>query len=163
MKNAARMVLNNFPTLRASLKNLRSDVLVGVPSDKSVRKVEESGSPMNNATIAYIQDNGSPAANIPARPFMQPGIKAVKPKIATSLQHGARGALQGDKDAVEKGLNVAGLAAQASIRSMINEGIPPPLSSLTIASRKARGRTGTKPLVDTGQLRNSINYVVRKK
>ena len=163
MKNAARMVLKNFPTFRASLKNLKSDVLVGVPSDKAQRKAEETNEPMNNATIAYIQDNGSAAANIPARPFMQPGIEAVKSKIAVSLQHGARGALNGEQEAVEKGLNIAGLAAQASIRGKINEGIPPPLSPRTIAARKSRGRTGVKPLVDTGQLRNAINYVVRKK
>ena len=109
------------------------------------------------------------AANIPARPFMRPGIMEVKDFIAKELEKGARGAMNGDAGAVDIALNRAGLKAQASIRGKINEGIAPELAPSTLAARRARrarrarGRTGTKPLVDTGQLRNSINYVVRKK
>jgi hypothetical protein len=31
-----------------------------------------------------------------------------------------------------------------------------------LRARRARGRTGDVPLVDTGELRNSITYVIRK-
>jgi hypothetical protein len=34
---------------------------------------------------------------------------------------------------------------------------------MTLERRRAKGRTGTKPLIDTGQLRNAITYVLRKK
>lgn len=158
MKNAVGKLLDNWPTFRASLGNLTSDVLVGVPADKTTRK-----DVMTNASLAYIHDQGSPAANIPARPFMRPGIMEVKDFIAKELEKGARGAMHGDAGAVDIALNRAGLKAQASIRGKINEGIAPELAESTLAARRARGRTGTKPLVDTGQLRNSINYVVRKK
>ena len=158
MKNAVSKLLDNWPTFRASLGNLTSDVLVGVPADKITRK-----DVMTNASLAYIHDQGSPAANIPARPFMRPGIMEVKDFIAKELEKGARGAMNGDAGAVDIALNRAGLKAQASIRGKINEGIAPELAPSTLAARRARGRTGTKPLVDTGQLRNSINYVVRKK
>ena len=160
MKNAAKLLMNNFPTFRASLDNLKAEVLVGVPAEKAGRKGEGE---MNNATIAYIQDNGSAAANIPARPFMRPGIMSVKGNIAIALEKGARGAIHGEKLAVDKALNIAGLTAQSAIRGKINEGIAPELAESTLAARRARGRTGTKPLVDTGQLLNSINYVIREK
>ena len=158
-KNSATLVVDKFSKVVKNLSLMSSDVLVGVPHEGANRK--ETG-PMNNATIAYIQDNGSPAANIPARPFMRPGIKAVQPKVVEALRAGALAALHGEATGVDRALNVAGLTAQSSIRGTINAGIAPPLAARTLAARRARGRTGEKPLVDTGQLRNSINYIVRK-
>lgn len=160
-KNLASMIRNKFPMFVNSLKSLSSDVLVGVPSTGTQRR--EKGAAMNNATLAYIHDNGSPAANIPARPFMRPGIKTVQSRIVETLKAGASGVLRADPGQVDKALNRAGLIAQSSIRAEINSGIAPPLAASTLAARRARGRTGTKPLVDTAQLRNSINYVVRTK
>ena len=163
----------------AGLSAMNSDVLVGVPAEKAQRK--EENQPMNNATLAYIHDNGSPAANIPARPFMRPGIYAAQDKITGALRAGAVQALDGKTAAVERSLNIAGLTAQSSIRGVINEGIAPPLADSTLEARARRGsksakhelnarsqgmtlgNAGAKPLIDTGQLRNSINYVVRRK
>jgi phage gpG-like protein len=160
-KNAASLVVNKTAKLLEGLRSLSSDVLVGVPAEKGIRNEEGQG--MNNATLAFIHDNGSPAANIPARPFMRPGIIAAKEKITSSLRAGAVGAMHGESSTVERALNVAGLAAQSSIRATINAGIEPALAPSTIAARKAKGQKGEKPLIRTGQLRNSINYVVRKK
>ena len=153
------MILNNWPALKKSLASLSADVLVGVPADKNPRR---EGDGEGNAAIAYKQDQGSPAENIPARPFMRPGIEAVQTQIADEMRAGALAAITEGPTALLKNLNRAGLTAQSSIRATINAGIPPPLSRRTIEERRARGRTGTKPLVDTGQLRNSITYVVRK-
>jgi len=162
--NPAKLVLNKLPALLAGLKNLHSDVLVGVPNDTTGRKtVPGEKQAMNNATLAYIHDNGSPAANIPARPFMKPGVEEVHERIVKTLEKGAQAALHNNPEGVERALGIAGLTAQSSVRRVINAGIEPGLADSTIAARKARGRTGTKPLIDTGQLRNSINYVVRKK
>lgn len=161
-KNSATLVFDKFSKVVKGMSALNSDVLVGVPNDKTERKEADSEG-MNNATLAYIHDNGSPAANIPARPFMRPGIEEARDKIVSALRTGAKQALQGKEQGVERALNIAGLTAQSSIRGTINEGIGPELADSTLAARRARGRKGTKPLVDTGQLRNAINYVVRKK
>ncbi len=161
-KNAARKLIDRLPQLKVSLDKLtRQNVMVGVPQDKTRRQEEES--PAGNATLAYIHDNGAPAANIPARPFMKPGVEAAKPTIVKQFQLAAKKALQKDDSAIERGLNMAGLAAQNAIRAAINEGPGPELSEGTLAARRRRGRQGTKPLVDTGQLRNSITYVIRSK
>lgn len=134
--------------------------MVGVPSDKDSRK---EGGPINNAALAYIHNFGAPEVNIPPRPFMEPGIDRVKNQISTELKATGQAAFDGKFDRVDRGFHRIGLLAQASIRAMITAGEGfPPLKPKTIARRKRRGRTGTKPLIDTGQLRNSINYVIRK-
>jgi phage gpG-like protein len=131
-----------------------------VPSDKAERK--DSNEP-SNAMLAYIHDNGSPAQNIPARPFMRPGIESAKGAIEAVMKLGAKKALDGDETAVVVSLHQAGLIAQRSIRARINEGIDPPLAESTLRARARKGAKGTKPLIRTGQLRNSINYVIVEK
>lgn len=168
---------NNFAAVAAAFSRLRSkQVLVGVPATDADR---ESGDPMNNAQLAYLHDKGSPANNIPARPFMQPGMQSGKQAIVSQLEGAAQAAIRGDPDGVDRRLNAAGTAAQSAIRRYINTGIAPVLSEWTLMQRARRGRKGAaqelknrregkpasltlaKPLIDTGQLRNSITYVIR--
>ena len=158
-KNASSLLFDKFAKITEGLRSMNSDVLVGVPAEKGQRR---DGEGMTNAALAYVHDNGSAAANIPARPFMVPGIQDARDPIVASLRAGAVQALKGKPAAVERALHIAGLRAQSSIRAKINSGIEPELADSTLEARRARGRTGTKPLIDTGQLRNSINYVVRK-
>jgi hypothetical protein len=164
--------------VKALDKLTRRDVLVGVPGDTADRDQDEYG-PMNNPTLAYIHDNGSPAQNIPARPFMAPGIEAVKERIASGLGKAASAALDDRDDLAMRHLERVGLAAQSSIRRYISTGNFAPLAAATLRARAARGRKGAllelasraagnapsnesaRPLIDSGQLRNSLTYVVR--
>lgn len=100
---------------------------------------------------------------IPPRPFLVPGIEKAQDKITDSLGKAAESALTGNMSGIDQSLHKAGLEAQNSVRAVINAGVAPELSENTIKARRQRGRTGTKPLVDTGQLRNSIVYVLRVK
>lgn len=158
-------------------------VMVGVPEDKNSRR--EAG--ISNAELAYIHDKGAPAARIPARPFMQPGIRAVRKQIVTEMENAGKAVFKGGAKSVTVYLNRIGLIASRSIKAKITEGIPPPLAPSTIAGRirrikgKARRRkidaakaAGTPdsriagaeglftPLVVTAQLRNAITYVLRR-
>jgi phage gpG-like protein len=137
----------------------RKQVLAGVPEAKARRK----GDPVNNATLAYIHDKGSPSQNIPARPFMEPGIKDVQVQIEQKLLSAGQAVLENDPVKAEQKLEAVGLIAQNGIRNKINSNIPPPLKPATLAARRRRGRTGTRTLIDTGSLRNSITYVVKDK
>lgn len=141
------------------------DVLVGIPDSAPERRADEAGDPLppSNAVIGYIQETGSPANNIPPRPFLVPGVANVQAAIASRLGKAASAALSGDKEGAEVQMARAGLQAQNSVRARINGGVMPQLKDSTIANRLRRGRTGTVPLIDTGQLRNSITYVIRKK
>jgi hypothetical protein len=148
--------------IRALSKN---EVLIGVPDENAGRDPEpgEEKEPISNAEIGYVMEFGLPEKNIPARPFLVPGMQNATDKIGTVMQAGAVKALKGDKEATGMTMNKAGLIAQSAVRGKITDGPFIPLAPKTLAQRKARGRTGEKPLLDTGQLRNSINYVIRPK
>lgn len=142
----------------------RKEVLVGIPEDKAARRddpLAPSTGPMTNAVLGYIHENGAPEANIPARPFLIPGVHAVQSETIKMFKVAGAAALAGDAGKMDKVLHVIGLTNQASVRNALQTGAFVPLSPVTIAARLRRGRTGTRPLIDTGQLRNSINYVVR--
>lgn len=158
------VVKDNVAAVLAAIQGLVSrQVLVGIPSAKAERQNDEPGEPINNAQLGYIHEFGSPQANIPARPFLLPGVEMVEDKVADRLQKAAKAAIKGDSNKVEAELHAAGLAAQAGARFQLNSGEHEALAPSTVAARRRRGRTGDKPLVDTGQLRNSITYVVRDK
>jgi len=180
-QNAASMLSNKLPKVLQGISKLSLNAtFVGVPGEKTARQASEEKGPMTNAALAFIHDNGSEAAQIPPRPFMRPGIKRAQKYIAAVLGQGAKAALQG-KDPL-RSLNLAGMKAQAEIRGVINEGIAPPLAESTLLARirnrtsikgaklelaaRAKGEKpsldNAKPLIATAQLRNAINYVIRR-
>ena len=140
---------------------VRQEVLDGVPDRTAGRK--DDGEPLSNAEIGYIQETGSPANNIPARPHLVPGVQDARPKFEPQLQKSVEAALDGDLEQVQRRLNMAGIAAQNSVRAKVNSNIAPELAESTLEARRRRGVTRENTLVDTGQYRNSITYVIRKK
>lgn len=141
--------------LRRMAAVAQRDVLVGVPAGEA----RDDGP--SNAEIGYQNEFGSPANNIPARPHLMPGVAAVQDKAVARLTQAASAAATGRMSDAERHLHAAGLIAQNSVRRTLTTAAYRPLSERTLAERRARGRTGTKPLIDTGQYRNSITYVVR--
>ncbi len=158
-------------------------VLVGVPSStagrlkgdpdgKAVGSLDEvSGAgekiSNNNAALAYIHNFGSPARNIPPRPFLLPGIQNAIPKINRPLQLAATSALSGDYEAMTKALHAIGLICQNEVRRKITMGPFVPLKPATIAARKKRhpsrkavSAADVRPLIDTGRLRQAQTYAI---
>ena len=182
-KTGMKVTHDGMGKLRAALKAMSArEVLVGVPADKTERG---DGSPVTNAGIAYVQDNGAPEQNIPARPFMRPGIDAARDKLIQHLALGAKAVLERGASP-DDGLIACGLVAVSSIKMQIKQGIPPPLADATVrarANRRGGPRGGTrrgaqwemawraagappglelaKPLIDTGNLIGSITFVIR--
>lgn len=161
---------DNTEVFKKALKRLVSqEVLVGVPNTNADRQPDPNAkSTPNNATIAYVQEFGSPAKNIPARPFLLPGIRSAEEPIAAQMKKAGEAALKIDNaaattGAVDQALHQVGLVAQNAVRAKITDGPFASLSPQTIARRKSRGRDGDKPLIDTGQLRASLTYVIRQK
>lgn len=179
-KSSLRVKSDNVPDLHAVMQRLtQREVLVGFPEENTVRESGELSEP-TNASLGYIHDNGAPEANIPARPFMLPALESVRDQMAEGLAAGARGMLRRQSlEELEKGLHRVGFIAEVAIKTKINEGIPPPLANSTLRARASRGREGAmwelawrqagapagtelaKPLIDTGQMRNAVKYVIR--
>lgn len=161
---SVKITKDNVDSFLKNIKQLTTnDVLVGVPADKSVRSDDAANEPINNAEIGYLMEFGSPAQNIPERPFLIPSIKESQDKFAKTLKAGAAKAVDGDAKAAVFTLNKVGIMAQIAVQEKIDAANFTSLSERTLAARRAKGRTGTKPLTDTAQLRNSINYVIISK
>lgn len=135
-------------------------VLVGIPEEETKRDDDF----VTNAFLGYIHENGAPEANIPARPFLIPGIYNVVDKINSYMRQAGDAALDGKQEKMSRSLHAAGMVASNSVKSRIESGPFVALKASTLAARRNRKiapRTGIKPLQDTGQLRNSITYVVK--
>ena len=116
---------------------------------------------MNNPTLAYIHENGSDRAHIPARKFMEPGVEKAKEAVTKHLKEASKAAWGGDISGMTRSSNKAGQEAANSIRGMFdpsnNKWEP-----VKKATQRAKGEDKTTTLVDTGQLRKSIAYVVEE-
>lgn len=161
---SVRITLDAVAGMLKAIEDLtRQRVLIGIPGDAKART--RTGVGISNATLGYLHEYGSPASNIPARPFLRPGIAVALPAIEARLRAGALRALRAapEADVAGRTLHGVGLLAQNRVRAYINAGVNPPLSPVTIHRRRTRKvapRTGTVPLIDTGQLRSSITYVI---
>lgn len=162
-----------------------SRVYAGVPATTAGRRDEDT--PINNAELMFIHENGAPEANIPARPVVHPAIKSIQGPITSGLRATGVQALNGNVAGVAKGYAAVGLLAQNAMRKRITDGPFAPLSPRTIAARAAQRGTkrrkgekqyldlvasgstpaaaqsaaGIKPLINTAQLRAALTYVVR--
>lgn len=162
------IVKDNTKVLDEILKALGShQVLVGIPAESAARE----GSPISNAAIGYVLETGAPERNLPARPFLRPGVASARDAVAkvarkTLIQAlSLRGSTSESARAIQNGLGQMGLVAANAVRRRIDTGDFAPLAPSTIYRRQHRAnapRSGEKPLVDTGQLRNAVTYVVRK-
>ena len=166
-----------------ALKRLQAkEVLAGFPQETTERE-DEDGKPaeITNAALGYIHNTGMPELNIPPRPFMVEGIEDARDAITKGMNAAGIAALDGNSRAVDMALHSVGIAAKLGIQKKINDGPFEALAESTLKARARRGRKGAqeeldrrdageqpgtesaRPLVDTGQLRNAVNYVIREK
>lgn len=163
----------------------RQRVLVGIPASTTDR----SDGKLNNATIGMIMEKGSPGANIPARPWLEPGIESGRERIVKTYETAVRHAYKtGDLSQISHSHERAGAEAVDSVkRYMRDSGHFAPLKPGTIAARArqrgtrrrksetkylgliasgmapglAQNVAGIRPLINTGQLLGSVTYVIR--
>lgn len=187
MKNGLTTVLDKTSQVIKGITVLATTrTMVGVPADKAGRPDDGK---INNAELAYVHENGAPEINLPARPFIRPGIMEAQERIEGKLRQTAEAAVDKGPEAAMRGFAATGMIAQAAIRAKIGTNIPPPLKPDTIKNRRNGRRTksmrksekeygalvaqgvapgeaqstaGIVALINSGQMRNSINYVVRK-
>lgn len=131
----------------------RMDLLVGVPQSESEREKDEKQD-ITNAQLMFIHSEGSPAKNIPPRPVIDMTLKEEKEKINEKFKKALNSVLAGGNPRVE--LEKLGIYVVNKIKAKFGSDDLAPLQPATI---KAKG--SDRPLIDTGQLRDSITYIVR--
>lgn len=127
--------------------------LVGIPSDSDPEK--DSDIPL--ATIAYVNEKGSIVNNIPPRPFM----KQTKEKAESgSFQKFMRKLLKGLSSGTitaEKAIKRLGADYEGRMKDIFIHG-----TFVENAEITKRRKKSSRPLIDTGHLRQSIKYKVVK-
>lgn len=140
-------------TIRGLLKAAEgSYVEVGVLSDTGAY---ESGGGVNLADVATFNEYGT--SRIPARPFLQTSFDSNASQINAFKQkiHQAMLAGQGN---IAKGLEAIGIFFKGVVQKQIAKG-----GFAANAPSTIKQKGSSKPLIDTGRLRQSINYKVHMK
>ena len=168
MKPGVTVTKDDTAKVLASIRAMsREKVLVGVPAPNARRRNEDGKylDPIDNAALGYVHENGSPRAHIPPRPFLIPGVRYAAPKFLPVLRAAAQEGFR-DGNAVHVGLARAGLVAVSTVKQYLKSlalNGAAQLAESTLKARKRQGFQGESPLIRTGQLLNSLTFVVRKK
>lgn len=94
--------------------------------------------------------------HIPSRPFLRKSVDENEGKINQFLQAEVRSLASGKT--AEALLNEIGNFQKSLVQEKITEGSFAPNAESTI-----RRKGSSKPLIDTGRMRQSVNYVVKRK
>ena len=128
-------------------------VYIGVPASKNgIHK----DSKINIATLLALNVYGAPTRGIPQRDPLRPPLIANAQRYTDLMAQGIKNALANGTDpniVYEK----IGIVASNDVKDYFVSGSFKPLDQKTI-DRKG----SSKPLIDTGELRSSITYEVRK-
>ncbi len=171
--------------LKAVRDLTKSEILVGIPGENAGREPTPGEPPgsITNVELGYIHEFGSPAQNIPARPFLIPGVEGALPDLLPRLQRAGRAALDFEaRTAVTGRLINIGLAAAKAVQMKITDGPFVPISDRTKMGRLTRKESyknasekrkrammlkwmggDFKPLIDTGAMRAAVTSVIRPK
>ena len=115
----------------------------------------ERGKEVSNAEIAVFHEFGT--KNMPARPFLAPTMDMNKDKYAKMIELGMGRWIDGTST-MKREFGIIGTIAKGDVQRFITKLKEPRLADSTIAAKGS-----TNPLIDTGQLRASIDYEVKVK
>lgn len=186
MFNIDFQVRQNIDTANAELEMLqrlkkiqRTEILVGIPESEAARKDGE----MNNPTLLYIHTKGSPLRNLPARPVIEPALEDEMnaARIIDDLRKVVDLVFANKFDQARKQMEITGKDAANMIRMWFvdpkNNWEPNARATVLRKLKKLSKKKRTemiadydagneridKPLIDTGELRKAITYVVKEK
>lgn len=128
----------------------RSQIAVGI-TEAAGDKPHGDGQ-LTILDIATFHEFGT--GNIPERSFLRAWFDENQEQAKEWVERVTKLVVEG-KLTKEKALNLLGLKFVNEIQQRMANGIPPPLAPATIARKGS-----ATPLIDTGQLRSSITYVV---
>ncbi len=159
MANSSRVTVKVFDrdrgakTVLARLaKAVRPTVKVGIFGEKA--DALHVGSKLSNVEIASVHEFGS--ETVPERSFIRGAVDENIERIRNIQRRSAALFLNG-KITIEAALGIIGESVTSMIKARIAAGIDPPDSPETI-----RRKGSSTPLVDTVQLKGSIQWEVAK-
>jgi hypothetical protein len=179
------------PEIKRMLDDLaKTQVLVGVPEGSDSDRTNEPGSDITNAQLLYVHthgirqqemrdemnpkvesgemtysrayqmylhSHGSPLWQSPPRPVLEPAIEKNKEVIGKQLQKVATTVLDGQDPDEE--LKKTGMLGQNLARDWFTD---PANGWAANAESTVEAKGSDRPLIDKGELRKAITYVVDK-
>ena len=145
----------------AQIKELKKlEVRVGFQSDGTMAAMRDKDGNVTESKDVTMLDiamwNELGTENAPARPFLRQTADNNKSKIITFCVAQANKIAQGGT--AESCLKNIGVFAKGLVQQQIVDGDFEPNAPSTI-----RKKGSDKPLIDTGRLRQSVNYVIKQK
>lgn len=135
---------------RRMLKELaEKEVRIGFQHGKAT---EDDGTDI--CDVAAWNELGT--VNMPSRPFLRKSVDENESKINNFLQSKKKELVRGVS--AEQVLKEIGIFQKDLIQEKITEGSFAPNAESTI-----RQKGSSKPLIDSGRMRQSVNYVIQKK
>lgn len=123
---------------------------------KAMQKDLDKGTPYSKAHDMYINEYGSPLHQVPPRPVLLPSLEYNKEDIAELMRDAVLGVLDG-KDANQE-LSKVGMQGQNIARDWFTN----PNNDWTPNAPSTVDAKGSEnPLINSGQLRKSITYVIK--
>ena len=124
-----------------------------ISNDKvaELQKKRRGVAPVTIADIAYWNEFG---LGVPERSFIRAWFDEASAENRAALKNALALVLRGEKT-IEEALTLVGLRFVGKMQQRISKGVEPPNAASTI---KAKG--SSKPLIDTGQLRQSLTFLV---
>lgn len=139
----------------AELKRLKAnEVFIGFQHGNSMHDAKDGGAPVDMADIAMFNELGTSTS--PPRPFLRQTVDDNEDKINEFCKRAAKSIAKGSNAETE--LKKMGAFGVSLVQEKIGNGSFIPNSSTTI---KLKG--SDKPLIDTGQMRQSVHYVIKRK
>jgi hypothetical protein len=127
----------------------------GFYKNKANRKKGEKAKPITMAQLAAIQVYGTTDGRIPPRDFMNGAIERHGKEIEKMVKKLSAMIVLGKMDS-KRALGIIGQFVKDKMVATIDEGGFKPNAPSTVARKGS-----SKPLVDTGQLRGAIDWVVK--
>ena len=154
---SARVVQSNPGWLERLLKRYKDEsvLAVGYPASETGGIQYPDGTPVT--LVAAVNNFGSQSRGIPARPFMEAGAQAALAGDAGKIAAELVPLLNEGKITIEEILEHMGPFAEGAFKAAFTGNEWAPNAQSTIDAKGS-----SQPLIDTGLLRNSLTYVVRK-
>lgn len=153
MANRTRIIDRGYQKIiRQTLELDRQDIFVGIPASKDEPR---DGSSM--VMIAAVNEFGSMDGRIPQRSYLRSTLEEKKDEIIRTLESAYKGVADLRLKASDA-RSLVGLKVSSLVRQKIVAIRTPPNAPATI-----RKKGSSNPLIDTGRLRQSIAFVVRRR
>lgn len=131
----------------------KNQVFIGFPEGEATHR-GPNGESADMALIAAYNEFGT--STTPARPFLKQTIDSNQDKIKAKCEQAVKDISEGKS--TEQCLQQLGAFGVGLVQETIANGSFEPNNPQTV---KKKG--SDKPLIDTGQMRQSVHYIIRKK